>query len=634
VELAALVPDVATGVRAAIVTVLPLFFSIRLARPELAWMAFGGWLATLTDPGGSRGLRARVLLAFSILGALLVWSGQAAALSPLLAVLMLGSVAGAGSLLRALGPGPGAMGTTLAIATAIATAVPSEARQRNALWFAAGGGLAVLLSSVLWPVWRHLPVRRAVARVFEELSAYTAELDGCLAAQLGEGEERWTAVARRHPRRVRDAIEQARAMSLAVHARRSGESVMGGNLRMLLGLAEAQFLLLVTLASELEVVPPARRPAGARSVLAQTGRRDDEVRGVLLARAWRAPRMAEGSTLGVAAGPGPQRILADLERAGAAAITLVASLDREAPAAPPAVEAVPPDNRGLGQELRALGDALSSRSPIFRHAIRVACAAAVASLAGAWLSPQHAPWVTITTLAVLQPYSGATLRRAVERVVGTVLGCLVVLGIAAGLRSPLALAVSMFPLSVAAVVTRPRSYRLFSFFVTPVFVLIAMHSPGDWSTAATRAGDALLGGAIAVGAALLLYPRWEERFGMPDALAAMARAVEGYRDRVLAIRAAGEAAAGRDIAEARRIAGIAISEAEASLERRLAEPMRRGPDEARAMERITFARRLAHAVTALDTLAVHAPPGAPVPQPAVDRVQRLSALFQEALARS
>ena len=100
-ELAALVPDVATGVRAAIVTVLPLFFSIRLARPELAWMAFGGWLATLTDPGGSRGLRARVLLAFSTLGALLVWSGQAAARSPPLAVLMLGSVAGAGSLLRA-----------------------------------------------------------------------------------------------------------------------------------------------------------------------------------------------------------------------------------------------------------------------------------------------------------------------------------------------------------------------------------------------------------------------------------------------------------------------------------------------------------------------------------------------------
>ena len=623
VEIQALGPDLATGFRAALATVIPLCLSIQLARPELRWMAFGGWLATLADPGGSRARRARILFAFVPLAASLVWAGQIVAVHKPLAVVSLAAVACGASFLRAWGSGLGGMGTMLAIVTAIATAVPSRDSLRNALWFAAGSGITVLLSSTLWPVWTHLPVRRSLAVVYSELSRYCAELARSLKAGRTE-EEHWVTLARHHPRRIREAIEAARAMALAVRARHSGESGMGSNLRVLLGLAETQFLLLVTLASEVEggsAVPPE-----VRATLDRLARRYARVRSVLLARAWRpSETRVDGGPL--SEGGALRPLLARLDQASTESAALVGSLGQER--AGGAGEPAPPGSDRFPR-LQPLWDSFSDRSPIFRHAIRVLCATALSGAVGTWLSPEHAAWVSITTVAVLQPYSGATVKMATERVVGTCLGCLLVILLAATTRSPLLLALSMFPLSMAAVVTRPRSFRLFTFFVTPVFVLVAMHSPGDWSTAAARAGDTVLGGGIALLAALFIYPGWEERIGLPAALSAMSRAVEAYQDLVQSALALRRPEDVRRIEDARRRAGMAINEAETTLERRLAQPMNRGPDEARAMERVTFARRLALAVTALDTWTTHAMPGVSPPPQALERVQVLSELLRRA----
>jgi uncharacterized membrane protein YccC len=210
---------------------------------------------------------------------------------------------------------------------------------------------------------------------------------------------------------------------------------------------------------------------------------------------------------------------------------------------------------------------------------------------------------------VLQPYPGPTSKRAGERVVGTVLGCAVAAVITMTIHAPLALAAIMFPLSVAAVATRPRSYRLFTFFLTPVFVLIAEHHPGDWWAAAARAGDAVVGGVVALVAALVLWPSWEKT-RLPDALDAMIDAVTHYRDVVLQSierRRNGEDphAVEHAVADARRAAGIAMGEAETSLERWLAEPLRRVANGEEAMQLVTYARRLANACTTLDSIVAH-----------------------------
>jgi len=451
---------------------------------------------------------------------------------------------------------------------------------------------------VIWPVWTHWPVRRAIGQVLKELAAYLDALGACVLAGTPAGDPRWMQLGRLHPRRIRDALEAARAIALAIHTRRAGESRTGGNLRVLLGLLESQFLLMVTLASELESLPPGAR-AVAPDWFAHGAAACEAIRAQLLSRAWRRHARPAAPTPLPAAKDNLAHLLAALEEESARSLLLVSSLDQAVPlqaAEPSAALQV-----SVRLELRLLADALSIRSPIFRHALRVAIAAAAASLLGAAVSPHHAAWVTVTALVVLQPFSGATVRRAVERTAGTVLGGMVALALTALTARPFALALIMFPLSVAAVVTRRRSYPLFTFFLTPIFVLIATRDSGDWWVAAIRSGDTVLGGAIALATSLLVFRGVDERTGLSNALERMVRAATAYSESALASLAAGEVAQGQ-LPERRRAAALAISDAEAALERRLAEPLRRGENDERAVELVTYTRRLTMASTTLVTM--------------------------------
>jgi uncharacterized membrane protein YccC len=159
-----------------------------------------------------------------------------------------------------------------------------------------------------------------------------------------------------------------------------------------------------------------------------------------------------------------------------------------------------------------------------------------------------------------------------------------------------------------------------------------MRHPGDWWTALARAGDTVAGGAIALLAVLVFFPRWEERVGAPAAIATMVRAVEAY---VSAVLAALDGFAEGRIDDARREAAVAISEAEASLERLLAEPLRRRGDEGRAMEVVTYGRRLALAASTLETLVSRRVSRAdPAIRAGIGRVERFASLVQRAAAKA
>lgn len=618
-SLDALLPDLGKGLRAAVVTLVPFYLATRLERPDLAWTALGGWLGTLADPGGVRRTRARALAAFGALGFVLVPLGELAGTRGPLTVAALAVVAFVASLFRVFGAVASSIGTLCVIVTCIATARAAEATAplRDGAAFAVGTWLVASLSTVVWPAWPHRPVRAAMRATFESLAAYADALEVLVVDGRPPGDGRYALVAREHPRKVREAIEAARDVAAAVRARRPGESRVGANLRVLLGLAESELLLLVTVANELEPVDPAARPPGAPEALAALARdartvatrlgaraiahaperasvappslRDTSPWGVLVARlaSLREESLALSASLDAATRPEGHTL------AGAGA------LDGEA--------ARPPSVRGaLLRDLRALRDALSFRSTHLRHAARVTAAAMTAATLGRFAST-HPHWVTLTTLAVLQPYPSATFTRAVERVVGTVAGSVVAAGLLLGVKRPELLGLALVPLSVAAVATRPRSYRLFTFFLTPVFVLLADHRGGDVGVALARSRDACLGGAVALVFALLAFPSWERR-RLPDVLGAMLDAVATYAATVLGALGAGASpeVRARVVVPARRSCAAALAAAEASLERLLAEPfaLRRSATTAgEAVTVLTYGRRLAGAVTALDVSA-------------------------------
>lgn len=609
IALEAALPDVASGVRAAIATILPFYLASARGVHELAWTAVGGWLGTLVDPGGSRTARFRIVGLFLVCGSLSLAVAERCAGDVWLQTGVLATAVFVGCILRALGASAASFGTMLAIIVAIGVAQRRPSPDVHALYFGLGAAWATVLSTVVWPVWTHLPVRRAIGGVYDEMASYANALESSADAGLPSSSDVWSTLARLHRRKIRDAIENARKIVTAVRARRSGESRLGGNLRILLGLAEAQFPLLVAMSEEVAASPTDHRAPLAEplaSLRARYGLVHASIVKTVIPSSRDLPELEAPRSLRPESAASTDAVVVRLLDASRMAVELATSIDQphELDVFPLPAEAEPRRTRWRDVQttfqrgLRTIRDALSPKSSYFRHAIRVTSATIVASFVGASLSPDHTTWVTITTLAVLQPFAGATWKRAAERVLGTLLGSALAAVLALTIHAPLVLAAVMFPLCVAAVATKARSYRLFTFFLTPIFVLIASRFPGDLWTAAARAGDALIGGGIALLAAIVVFPSWERK-KLPDALIQMLTATASYGSVVCEALASPDEDARQRIVDARRACGVALSEAEGTLERVLAEPTRELEGREEALQLVTYTRRLGGALTTL-----------------------------------
>ena len=539
--------------------------------------------------------RAITLVSFTLAGALLVAIGElAAALAPAGAVLVLASVAFGASLLRAIGSAGATLGTPLVVVTAIAVGTRRIEPISHALGFAAGGAWAVLLSSVLWPVWTLFPLRMALVSTWRALADYVRALDDAVRHGLPPHDPRWADLARTHQRFVRAEIDAATSAALALRARRSGESTLGSNLVALLGSAEAQLRLVIALAYEIESTSVQERRSTAGALLESLASTYEWTARALSRTVLSEVRPADPVSVRArqTAGPLARRLL-DASSAAAKVAAAPGS------ATPPGSSALPSTvGRALSDDIRALRDALSLRSSYLRHAVRVTIAVIIAQATGQLVSPEHVAWVTVTTVAVLQPYPGVTINRAIERGLGTLLGGIVALVVIVFVRSPIVLTFLLVPFGVAAVATRPRSHRLFVFFLTPLFVLLAERWQGDWWTAAARVGDAFAGATIALLAALVFPSREQPR--LVDALRKVVDSVRRYGDAVIDAHVRGRSGA-PDVLEARRDVAAAFGTAETSLERALSEPLRsRGHRTEDALMLLTYARRLANAFTSLD----------------------------------
>jgi uncharacterized membrane protein YccC len=196
---------------------------------------------------------------------------------------------------------------------------------------------------------------------------------------------------------------------------------------------------------------------------------------------------------------------------------------------------------------------------------------------------------------------------------------------------------------------RPINFGLYAALVTPVFVLMAETLEGDFHLVPTRIASNLIGGAFALAGAYLLWPQ-RERSQLPVYLAALLEEVRSYARAVLA------GASRSELFAHRRRVGLAAANAEASLQRLLAEPHREAEVEP-AMAVLAWTRRLIGSLNAL-WIGPH-PPGGPLdaerldaalaelaaaaregrpprlepPEPAEDRVWRQISVLHGALRR-
>jgi len=164
-----------------------------------------------------------------------------------------------------------------------------------------------------------------------------------------------------------------------------------------------------------------------------------------------------------------------------------------------------------GWPLAALKAHLSLQSGVMRHALRAAAALSLAyalGLALPWAT--HPYWLVLSVAVVLRGNLEQTLARRDERVIGTVLGCLLVL-LLAQVQSPSLLHLVFIAAAGVAHAYVNQRYRVAATAATLMALLQPLLlAPGSNPAIVERLADTLIGAALAWAFCFVL-PSWERR---------------------------------------------------------------------------------------------------------------------------
>lgn len=618
-------PAYAAGLRGALATMLPLVADALLHIGGGVWMSLGGFNVALSDRGGAYRVRAATMAAVTMSGAAAVLLGTLAHDRLALAIPLVFVVALFAGLARVWGAAGVSIGgaalSTLVIALA-EPAVPLVGAFARAGFAAVGGVVATTIALVVWPLRPFRPARLAVADGYNALAAYADDLARYNRAR-GTGAP---ADLPAGSAAVRGALETGRAVLARMRRGRPGSSGREENLIVLGEGVDQLFGHLVAVGEMVDSIAPDERVREADVALttaleriATTSRLlavavTEETGPPPVAVEWNGDalrRSVSNASIDADACAHYLQAAAILDRAAQFAsvgsvtvealrggrnpehVTRAAAADASAEAAEP---------------LAVFRAVLAPGSLLLRHALRLAVVASIAVALSESLQLKRGYWLTITVVVMLQPYTSATTNRALQRVLGTMLGAILTALLGAAFHDPRAILVLSFFSAAACIALLPMNYAAYSIFLTPTFVLLAESAGGDWHLASTRVINTLLGGALALAGARLLWPSPESQ-RLPGYMAAALTASREYLACVVDLFDDRSGEAGDKLRAARRRIGLAAVNAEESFQRLVAEYDGPEADLSPLMTFLTYTRRAAASIAALALARHTTPPG-------------------------
>ncbi|HEV7203350.1 MAG TPA: FUSC family protein [Jatrophihabitans sp.] len=535
-------------------------------------------------------------------GVAVVASRSDAASVLLLLVLALGA-----GLLVTAGPSATQVGIAGVAAALILghTPQPPSVALHVALLVFAGGAIQTVLALAGWPLRRHQPERAALAKLYRELAGAARSPRGAVAGPPAA-----------------DTLTAVR-QTLYGLGHDHGPSVEA--YRVLLDEAERIRREIVVVTAATERLSRDRNPILAglvRAALGSAGDVLDEIAAALdvprpvadavLEQARAAVKHAIARLENSAEAPGEPTRLATAARLRALSGQLRAAVESTRTGAS---EGRRGEERGtatarlLRDPVAILRANLTPDSAVLRHGVRIALLVAASDLVVRLMGLDRGYWVSLTILVVLRPDFGATLQRSVLRSVGTIVGLLVatelVHRVPGGDWWHVALvAVFAFGMRFAG----PGNVGLSAVGLSGlVVILLAIQGVPPGETFASRALATLVGGGLAVLAALAL-PAWERQF-VPARLAALLAAYHDY------LRAVADPATDREsLDRARAASRLARSNAQASIDRARAEPVRGQAQVELGQTVLAHTHRFVHATLTLDAVRRPVREGGGVPE--------------------
>jgi uncharacterized membrane protein YccC len=630
------------GVRLTLSFVIPLGICGLVDEFELGLLVgFGGIQVAMADLGGSYRKKAASMAATGLTVMLAAFCGSVASAHTAAAV----ATAFTGALLCGLA---GLYGHTAAsnsipvLATLTVTmgfpATAGEALSRS-LALGAGGAWAMLLSLWLWPFRPYGPSRTLTGRCYGALARLIREeiLPALVEALSSDG--------RPPVQPARDAatqaIRSARETLTENRKTRQGFSSTGQDLLFLNANAEQLYSLLIALSATaglarrrglpqtvesaacealeqmsmvLAELEPAIEAGGGEAAMAGLRQR-------LTGLTERVEKLAEGD-------PEPgEDLQSDSEvrhfllglqncvRLAALAVQTTRALGQggDQHHSIPMLEEEPRRTAGVLETLR---DNLSRDSLIFRYALRLGVAVALAVGVSRLYHIERGYWVPMTVALILKPDFGGTRAHALGRIAGTLAGGLAGAALDVLIQDRLLNYLLLFPIGVATFAQRTASYpRFVAFLTTFIVLMLNLITPGDLRLPILRIVDTALGGCIALLAGYLLWPAWEYQ-SFPDRLAAAISANRRYVGLVLRCYQRLPVDE-REISAARAEALLEVSNTGVSFQRLLSEPAARRGDSEPYYALAVANRQIFDATTAL---LAHGPPaGSDYDLPALDK---------------
>ena len=620
--------DWARGLRAGLAVAVSMAICHALRLP-MSWSALGAFEGNIVDNGGpyrTRFASIAMLMGPGALGAIL-----ASIASPYLgwALLLTAIFAFVVIYLRAAGQHFNTSSVIILVVYFVGLDHPATslaAALDQAELFIGGCACAAVLSLFLWPVYPFRHAQLSIAACYGVLAQSLSEIKAALSAPDIKPDDAawrtgWFRRAHRFPSRMRRALETARGSLGGVRARTPARTLRGRNLAVLLETADILF------SPALVLIELAERSLGEGG--------SEEVEATQERLSW----IAQLAQLIEQSLQEPSR-LEEVERAGAEILAAARPAALSANRFAVALQAVQEEcTQNFQTAFEALPGSLSSGRPAsvdplhkpeqrlqfpgtldllrqnwtftssaMRHALRSAFVCVASVLLMRTLHVPYGEWMALTAVIVLQPYAIHTWRKGVQRVGGTVAGGVLAAALAVFIRSPQALIAAVCITSFFTLAWYAVDYAWYCFFLTPTFVLLTLHGRHGWGVAGIRAMDTLLGAALAVIAAKLLWTE-SEHLHLADILARSASANATYlaaTRRYWSASLAMKAADSREIlASARRAAGLANTESEEALERLMMEN-NRAPGSAVRLEHAlsfaTYARRLTQSITTVALL--------------------------------
>ncbi len=183
-------------------------------------------------------------------------------------------------------------------------------------------------------------------------------------------------------------------------------------------------------------------------------------------------------------------------------------------------------------DVKLFRENLTFSSSTFRHSLRVAIVMLIGFVVAKSLDFAHSYWILLTILVISKPGYTLTKQRNYERLIGTIAGAFIGMGILVYVNDKNALFVILLICMIGSHSFARKNYVVSVLFMTPyILVLFDFLGMGSLSVARERIYDTLIGSGIAVMASYSLFPNWEHE-KLKEAMVDIIKANMNYFEQV------------------------------------------------------------------------------------------------------